>query len=352
MSDNPIPQPPQDNAHAQNKETSGVNIKGTQTKGEVGKRNISATFGGLFVLFACCLHGLFFWLLIVPGLMCLAFCLYLELKHLGYKRTHARSWGLILFVIGLLCSSIYWFQYKSSQLETILPVSAAESKSIDVAKSPASTGPQLTFSLIGDKQTDFLELTNDVLVDVPFNGVSHEPLGAVLFPIQLGQTNFLFRLGIHTTEFAELLEVIVSVPAVWGIVADSKWTPIDDVAGMSKGYAISNDIIEPQKMMSWVKHSKIDLLAGDAAILPGLLLTNIIPFTLNPSVGESKQIGSISISAKAKGLEGHLEFRPFFLPVSNGYSHKPIVVTAFSTNNNRLSILFPFPPLETNEPEQ
>jgi hypothetical protein len=110
MSDNPIQQAPQDDSNAQYKKTKGKNIKGAETKHEVGKRVISGTFGGFITLVAFSVHDWTFWAFITPGLGCLAFCLFLELKHLGYKKSPARNWALILFAGGLLVGLTYWLR--------------------------------------------------------------------------------------------------------------------------------------------------------------------------------------------------------------------------------------------------
>jgi hypothetical protein len=113
------------------KKTEDKENKGTKTKREVGKRIIFGMFGTLFTLVAFCLHDWTCWVFIIPGLFCLAGCLYLELKHHGSKKATARNWAIILLGVGLLGSLAYW-----SGREQIrpLPTNAAESKPIETAE--------------------------------------------------------------------------------------------------------------------------------------------------------------------------------------------------------------------------
>jgi hypothetical protein len=90
------------------------------------------------------------------------------------------------------------------------------------------------------------------------------------------------------------------------------------------------------------------LLPGDGLTLPGILFTNLEQLTLNPSKAHSPHMGGIVIVVKAKGLPpAGVGFRPFFIQTSNGYSHKPISVKLFHTNNE-VGAFFPFPLPETN----
>ena len=114
------------------------------------------------------------------------------------------------------------------------------------------------------------------------------------------------------------------------------------------GYIESNGIVKPTELQTWVYRSRMDLYPGDGFRLPGILITNITPLLTSTSVVQSTQIGSMILLAKVKNLPaGSIEFRPFFLPVSNEYSLKPVVVTGLKTNN-RVGVFFPFPKIETN----
>jgi hypothetical protein len=125
MNDDPIQQAPQDNPNAQDKKTKGKNIKGAETKREVGKRVIFGAFGGLITYVAFSIHDWTFWIFLIPGLYCLSYCLCLELKHLAYKRRAARGWAVILFAGGLLIGLAYRLRDEATQQ---LPVDISEAK--------------------------------------------------------------------------------------------------------------------------------------------------------------------------------------------------------------------------------
>jgi hypothetical protein len=211
---------------------------------------------------------------------------------------------------------------------------------------PSVPEPAFTFSLPNsDKPTESLKLTNDCFAPHGWE-VVHEMLGGVLIPIQIGQTNFLLTLRVRSSAFAERPEFFATVPAQWGVVADHGWLRAVDEDG--KAYSVSNGIVKPKELQSWGYRSPIDLLPGDGLTLPGILFTNFEELTLNPLKTRSLQIGGIVVIAKAKGLPpAGIGFRPFFLQTSNGYSHKPIAITLFHTNNEA-GAFFPFPLPETN----
>ena len=79
----------------------------------------------------------------------------------------------------------------------------------------AGSNRPFTFSLLSSAKvewpgtTDFLNLTNSILVDTTWGAV-HPALGCVLIPIPKGQSTFVFRFVIRSSEFAERLEVWAS----------------------------------------------------------------------------------------------------------------------------------------------
>lgn len=195
MSDKPSQQAPHDDSHAQNEKTESKNIKGLKTKREVGKRNISGTFGTLFTIAAFSVHNWVFWGFLILSLSCLAYCLHLELKHLGYTKTPARSWAAILFSVGLLLGLAYWLGSERIQplpsLEPMLVIDSVSGRNVLYHYEITNTGKAkavLTMvSDIGDGHWErdlglfAKELNPNATIEAPF--YAHET----------EMPNFLFR---------------------------------------------------------------------------------------------------------------------------------------------------------------
>jgi hypothetical protein len=91
------------------------------------------------------------------------------------------------------------------------------------------------------------------------------------------------------------------------------------------------------------------LLPGDGLTLPNIFFPNLENLIVDPLKTHSPEIGGIQVLAKANELPpGAICFRPFFLQVSNGYSHMPIALKLFDTNDEAGGF-FPFPLRESNE---
>jgi hypothetical protein len=210
-----------------------------------------------------------------------------------------------------------------------------------------NVNPPFVFSIANsDKPEQSLKLTNDCFAPHGWE-VIQEFLGGVLIPIKIGQSNFSLSLRVHSSVLAEKLEVFATVPTDWGVVADRGWVGVVAEEEKTQTYSVSNGVVKPTEMQSWMFRSPIDLLPGDAIHLPSLLFSNLEKMTVDPLKTRSPQIGGIAIVVKAKGLLGGLGFRPFFIQTSNGYSFTPIAETLFHTNNEA-GVFFSYPLPETN----
>jgi hypothetical protein len=173
----------------------------TKTKREVGKRNIYGTFGTLLTPVAFCLHNWTFWVFIIPGLVCLAFCLFFQLKHLGSKKVTARIWAIILFGVGLLGSLAYW---SGREQMRPLPTNVTALK----------THPPFIFSLnIADTSDAQIKLTNDFLFTT--NVGKSSTFAAVIVPKQVGQTNCVLQFIVSNNSLSTDGEFAIALSPDW-----------------------------------------------------------------------------------------------------------------------------------------
>jgi hypothetical protein len=72
-----------------------------------------------------------------------------------------------------------------------------------------------------------LKLTNEWFLAKKW-GVLQKSMGAVLIPVQIGQTNFVLTLRVRSSNFAAKPEFFITLPVAWGIEPGDGWIPSID----------------------------------------------------------------------------------------------------------------------------
>jgi hypothetical protein len=85
----------------------------------------------------------------------LAFCLSLELRHLGYKKSVARNWALLFVALGLLCSLGYWQEIQPSSVEN--PATPSQTPNPE---------PQVAVQVLADKLEMMASQTNQLKAEL------------------------------------------------------------------------------------------------------------------------------------------------------------------------------------------
>jgi hypothetical protein len=302
MSDSPTQKTPQDDSHAQNKKSKGKNIKDTEKKLELGKRSISAAFGTLITIIAFCLHGVIFWFFIIPGLLCLSYCLRLELKHHGYKRKAACNWGLILFSFGLIGSLAYKFG------------------EVQPAPVPPTPKPHLSLLLTTSvSPKDVLWITNNDLISGPL-ALSEKSDGFLLIPVFGIETNIVLQFM-----FANDSEIPIEDPQVVFIIPDSMTGLIDPASfGWDK-----NDLFKQNGTTEFSCQVGSIILPDSAKYLPEL--------HFDSALVRGGQISFVSVGLEGKNFpKSMVSFFLTFIPrESAGFSEPHInfrMNAVFETN--------------------
>jgi hypothetical protein len=290
-------------------------LNSVKTKREVRKRNVFGTFGTLLTPIAFCLHNWTFWAFIIPGLVCLSFCLFFQLKHLGSKKITARIWAMILLGVGLLGSLAYW-----SGREQKWPLPTTEK---------SKPHPSFIFSLtMADTPSAQITLTNDFLFTTNF-GKSISTFADVLVPRQVGQTECILQLIVSNNSLSTDGEFAIALPSDWECVPGFGWQGVE--SDFSSEVMNLEGVAEMSQLQTWAYRFS-EFLPGDSIKLPDIRISKM----------PKERMGRIiSILAKTKESPPEcLGFGLCFVTVSTNVPlfHKPFVVWAAPNSNGWVTI--------------
>jgi hypothetical protein len=221
----------------------------------------------------------------------LSYCLRLQLKHLGYKKTPARIWASTLFTAGLLGSFAYYYDFQKVPLL------------INIADPNAH--PQFRFSInTSGNPRDNIELTNDFLAYTNV-GQFAPTLGVLCLPRAFGQNdmtiNFLTRNASPVS--VEDVQIAVALPK------DLRSVPADGWYEYFMPHTELESKNQPIEIESWAFRFPLPMLPGDGQYSPPIKIF----------VPNSNSFEGLMIQAKCKVGPSNTVCcsLAFFLPFTN-----------------------------------
>ena len=226
-------------------------------------------------------------------------------------------------------------KYVKDALVVLLFLTAALFGFLALHKSPAESKPfqHFVFSLRNtDRPSEKVELTNDFLIETNFNHV-HNVFGAMIVPLNSGQSNVTLRFGIEPSFDADSVEAEISLPQSWEIVPDGAWVGVE--MDFLKCITVNaSGVLETNPMQSLAYKLPQNLLSGNGTVLPDIQLRHATP--LGPSSS-----GVMGLMARAKGSPTTaISFNLFTLPNSFFGINEFVKIVGPETNLNGQRLLY------------